>query len=831
MTFDKAEADQWRRGDVISNDFKVVRRLGHGGMASVYLVRNIDLGHRAAVKVPFRRYLESRETRSIFSREVQTWIALPKHPHLVQCYFLRESNELPIVFAEFVPAGSLESWITKKRIRGLPHLLDLAIQLTEAMRVSESNGIVHRDLKPSNCLLDESGRIKVGDFGLAASRESIQEQQLHRVHAQDTVLGFSAGSQSYCSPEQFEGAPVDISTDIWSFAVTLYEMISGRRPGLGPAAPHAIRKYRASAESRSVPGCIWDFLLDLLEPDPAKRPQSFAIVGQRLRELFREVAGHEYERQFPAVDGITASPEKPGTTKQSSSSATPKPIEKRHLNASILAELANEKESARRIRENLDHDPSGIQGLYQSLSGVANAHRKLGNLHEAISAYSECIEHLRELFQKKPNDATACMLLGTLHDRAVCRRQSGDSGNAIKDYDLCIKIFGDQTRLRFGHPFLNLHAGTYQNRAMASYKEMRLPEALSDATKAIEIRRRLVNDDGQMQYAIDLAGTLINRAVIYRTLGDSTQTLRDYSEAQRLCELPTARGQFTQKSEVLPYVFLNRAALYLAGGNGTDAKQDCDEAIRLFEDEWQATKNTHARINLSNAYNNRANAQRHLGNLAEAIADIGRCREIRQELVEQDGHANVIGPLVRAFCNEALFQLDSGKSYEALATLNRAIPILQSVIERADRIDLQLDWARLHMLRGTAHAACGQLESADEDLDAAAQIYERILDSGSVDVASGLLEVLQVHVGVALEWAHSDRRPTSPARRPLDAAARQSILNRLANQIGRISKFSEFAQTKSRARTQLATLRLMVESLHQIDRSRAGMNALDAIDR
>lgn len=830
MTNDNAATDQWRRGDVISNDFKVVRRLGRGGMASVYLVRNIDLGHLAAVKVPYRRLLESRETRKIFSREVQTWIALPKHPHLVQCFFLREHNEIPIVFAEFVPSGSLESWIKKKRIRGLLHQLDLATQLAEAMRVGESSGIVHRDLKPANCLLDAAGKIKVGDFGLAASWESIAEQQLQRSHDTEALWGLSAGTQSYCSPEQFEGAPVSIATDIWSFAVTLYEMISGRRPGLGPAAPHALKKYRSLTESRSVPSDVWGFLLDLLESDPTKRPQSFSVVGQRLRELYRVIAGHEYERQFPAIGEAFVSPDKTGEKSQPAPHET-KPADQRHVTASVLAELAKEQESARSIRGNVDRDPNDIHRLYNSLIGIANSHRKLGNLQEAISAYSACAEHLQELFRKQQTDETACRLVGALHDRAVCRRQSGDMGNAISDYDLCITLFGDRTRLRFGHPFSNLLASTYQNRAMALLKGMRLDDALSDATIAIEIRQRLVHSEGRMQYAIDLAGTLINRAVIFRNVGDSKRTLEDYAAAQDLCDLPNASGQFKKRHEVLPFVFLNRAAFYLASGNGRDAKFDCDEAIRIFEDEWQARQNTGTRLNLSNAYNNRANAYRYLGSLTEAIRDIGRCREIRQELVEQDGLINVVGPLVRAYSNEALFQLDAGKPYDALATFNRGIAILQSVLQRADRIDLIADLARLRMLRGTAHASCGQLESAGEDLDAAAQGYGCILDSGSVDVAVGLLQVLQAHSQIVLEWSHSDRGENGPARRRLDPADRQSILNRVAEHLERLSRIPKVARATSEVRAGLAKLHQLAESLHQIDNSRAGATTLATIDR
>ena len=167
----------WAEESVILDEYEVVRELGSGGMATAYLVRHVDRGQLLAVKVPHLHLVESAEDRMNFASEVQTWIGLPQHPHIVECFFVREVDGLPVVFAEYVPSGTLAGWTERGRIHGLAHVLDLGIQLAEAMNVAHGSGVLHRDLKPANCLMDNSGILKVGDFGVAAARAKSVERR------------------------------------------------------------------------------------------------------------------------------------------------------------------------------------------------------------------------------------------------------------------------------------------------------------------------------------------------------------------------------------------------------------------------------------------------------------------------------------------------------------------------------------------------------------------------------------------------------------------------------------------------------------------------------
>ncbi len=818
----------WRPGDVVSGEYKVVRCLGNGGMATVYLVRHLDLGHRAAAKVPYRHLVQCAEQRKIFSREVQTWISLPEHPHLVPCYYLRELDGLPMIFAEFVPSGSLECWIEQNRIRGLPHVLDLGIQLAEGMRLAEANGIVHRDLKPSNCFIDRAGRLKVGDFGLAASWESIATQESQLGIDDRLQWRFSAGTQSYCSPEQFCGAKVTTGTDIWSFAVTLYELITKRRPGVGPATPFAIKKFRALPEGRSVPSELWDFLLELLQPDLALRPNSFNIVSVRLRELYRTVAGQPYARKFPAIEKQT-SPYQPAGEFNSPNHQGDPAGRQRQMKVEVLSKLASDQELAHDHRGRVDLGPEDDRQLCNSLRQIAHSHRQLGNLQEAITAFGECIDRLRILLRQKQDGTTALLLLTTLNDRAVCCRQLGDLSAAVADYGSCIELFGDQSQWQFGHDFSNLFAGIYQNRAMAHLKSLRYGEGLSDATKSIEIRERLVRSAGQKQYAIDLAGTYCNRAVVFRNVGDSKRALQDYQAAHALCMIPAASGQFTERDEVLSLVYMNLAALNLADGNAIAAKANSDDAIRLLDRQYRASGNTSVRLNLSNAFNNRANACNCIGDLSSAIADIKVCREIRQELVERDGLMNVVGPLTRAYSNEALFLLAAGRNSEAFESSNRGVSILQSMLQRNDRIDLRLDLAKTIMMRGASQASLGKYELAVNDLDAAAQAYRCLLNSGSADAITGILEVMQIYAKVITDVPKSEPLPKTTSDTQV-AKQRQTFFAIVAEFANQLVALPVNVRSTPSLRNGLVSLRGCILQLQNLCRSDACAAAIKALD-
>ncbi len=198
----------------------VERLLGQGGMGSVYLARNDRLGRAVALKV-LRAASDSPEATRLL-REGQA-LARLNHPHIITVYdVLRDRGGRPCLALEYIPGGDLAQRLQAGAIpkaEALRTFRDIVLAVAHA----HDQGIVHRDLKPANILFDAQGRVKVGDFGLAAIRLDAPGTAL-------TLSGTTAGTEAYMSPEQKEGRGTDARADLYGLGVLLYEMLTGRRP-------------------------------------------------------------------------------------------------------------------------------------------------------------------------------------------------------------------------------------------------------------------------------------------------------------------------------------------------------------------------------------------------------------------------------------------------------------------------------------------------------------------------------------------------------------------------------------------------------------------------
>ena len=160
--------DDWKAGQTILDDFIAQRKLGEGGMGAVHLVRSRSTGKAFAVK---RLKANGDIDRRNFLTELQTWIDLPEHPHLVACLFFRTVGDETLIFSEYVADGSLKSWIDDERLyaagtaAALERILDVAIQVAAGLHCVHELGLVHQDVKPGNIMMGADGTAKVTDFG------------------------------------------------------------------------------------------------------------------------------------------------------------------------------------------------------------------------------------------------------------------------------------------------------------------------------------------------------------------------------------------------------------------------------------------------------------------------------------------------------------------------------------------------------------------------------------------------------------------------------------------------------------------------------------------
>ena len=211
--------------------YRILRKLGSGGMANVYLAEDEDLGRRVAIKILSERYANDESFNERFRREAKSAASL-SHPNIVSIYDRGEADGIPYIAMEVIEGRSLKELILTRGPLPLATAIDYTHQILDALRFAHRNGIIHRDIKPHNILIGAENRAKVTDFGIARAGAS-----------QMTEVGSIMGTAHYLSPEQARGAPVTAASDLYSVGVVLYEMLTGQVPFSGDSAIEIAMKH------------------------------------------------------------------------------------------------------------------------------------------------------------------------------------------------------------------------------------------------------------------------------------------------------------------------------------------------------------------------------------------------------------------------------------------------------------------------------------------------------------------------------------------------------------------------------------------------------------
>jgi serine/threonine protein kinase/Flp pilus assembly protein TadD len=228
--------------EVISH-YRIIKKIGAGGMGEVYLAEDTRLGRRVALKMLSSNFTGDQNQLRRFEQEARAASAL-NHPNIITIYEVGREGETHFIATEFVEGETLRQRLARSGV-GLSELLNVSMQVAGALGAAHQAGIVHRDIKPENVMVRPDGYVKVLDFGIAKLTESFAERQTSgeaetTVSLVNTDANVILGSPSYMSPEQARGLPVDARTDIFSFGVMLYEMASGRKPFGGETANDVI---------------------------------------------------------------------------------------------------------------------------------------------------------------------------------------------------------------------------------------------------------------------------------------------------------------------------------------------------------------------------------------------------------------------------------------------------------------------------------------------------------------------------------------------------------------------------------------------------------------
>jgi WD40 repeat protein/serine/threonine protein kinase len=319
-------------GQVIDNKYDIQEWIGQGGMGKVYRVRDWDWNVDLAIKVPAPHVISDWVARERFILEAQTWIELGLHPNIVQCWFVREHEGHPLVFMDYLPAGSLKEWRTAGRVQPgqWSQILDLMLQACAGLSHAHELGLVHRDVKPANLLMHHDGRLCVTDFGLvkvthldptAPSEQTDWKRVIEEMRSRKpgdsllsslTLTGTSTmlGTPEYGAPEQWMAASsVNTGADIYALGVILFELCAGRRPfddgvkKVSTALMLGEHLMTPAPDPRTfnadIPASLAQLCLQCLTKDPLDRPSSMPQLRAELERIYREVVGVPYSRPFP----------------------------------------------------------------------------------------------------------------------------------------------------------------------------------------------------------------------------------------------------------------------------------------------------------------------------------------------------------------------------------------------------------------------------------------------------------------------------------------------------------------------------------------------------
>ena len=403
------ESGMWNVGDIVLDTYEV-KPLGpgvpfvEGGVGVVHRVYHREWNIDLAVKSPKPQVFQTESGKIAYEKEAQTWIELGLHSNIVTCYLIRRIGNIPRLFAEFVPDGSLRDWMRDGRLyeggeeASLLRILNIATQFAWGLEHAHRQKLLHLDVKPANVMMADQ-TAKVTDFGLA---QGMSENFVVSVGEATPSLSTGGMTPGYCSPEQYiafthaqrqefdRSPPITFQSDIWSWAVSVLALFHGRPPCKrgGQTARRVFEVFLKNAPDGGrpvMPAPVVDLLFHCFEEEPTKRPDSMTQVADRMVDIYREVSGMPFPRTRPI-----------------SATWTPESINNR---AASMLDLGKPTEAVQLLTQAAEMQPWHPEVTYNQTL-LAWRSGRITDL--------EAVERLETLCKTRPNAVVSLYALGLL---------------------------------------------------------------------------------------------------------------------------------------------------------------------------------------------------------------------------------------------------------------------------------------------------------------------------------------------------------------------------------------------------------------------------------
>jgi len=725
---------EWSDGDILLEDYRVIRLLGQGGMGRVYLVETVTPPRlKYAVKILAKRFLQKERMKRLFLRELQTWIDLQSHPNVISCRFFKTIEGRLAIFSEFAEADSLKAWIRSGKTRSMDRILDVAIQAAWGLEAAHRLGVIHLDMKPENILMTGDGTVKITDFGVSMLMPSFADESPEDTEPQSPAdtpkpeKHSSGMTPAYASPEQFTGREVTRRSDIWSWGVSILEMFTGRVTWkfgfLADEVLDATFRNPPSSGCPVMPEGVHRLLKRCFAEAPEDRWSAMDEVAGALQQLWSEQFGQPYPRPRPVVTDRTDNPPAgltdAGSLTHWQSAAQwlatglhaagisaseypgPMPVAKKTPEARAVNDLEI-MDTVLRIFRSIPDD----QNISNRLC-IARLHSDKAAIHEYLGDYSGANEHYRSAL------AVHESLIRDSRDASLIKDMAGLVGNIANLFYLrgkydeslayqkqAIAFLDEVINGQSPVEWINLRARLCFNMAVTCFGLKHWECATEYALKSVRIREDLVFGKHRLEFIENLVQSYSNAGLIYHMSDQTENALEYFDKAVSLIRRSSLETSTVTYARHIAFLSQSKAMALRRMKEYSRALAMYDAAIRILTSLVARTDTIHDHQQLSICEINRGNLLRDAGRYGEADESYARGINRMRVIIDDRGHLEFRVFLAKAVLNRARLKISTGDAAGIREHLGASIRMYTSLILEKKKQDVLRDFsASLDRLR------------------------------------------------------------------------------------------------------------------------------------